>query len=376
MKQSLIFLSIITLCTSVLAGPILEMNRAFNALSDLVPYLTNREKFMDKKNEPFIDTKMEELKQAFKLAKHEPLLKTDLFAPSYALINENIAESQKAFKTGHKDYSYWRLKEITSRCIDCHTSMPISHSSSFQNGELAVDVSKYENAYNLGLAQIIVRRYADAKQSFTKDVDDKFIKNQPQEVLLPLKQLVLIETKVLKNPQNIQSTLKQYQLKKNLPQEVKSSIDAWLVRLKHWEKNPVLTKKLHTNKEVEAFIKNEMEPLQKRKYLDQSNEIDLLFSSGLLSNFLFENPNSKKVPEISYWLGWTEKRLKRESFFGSGDLFFKQCIKRYPKHPIAKKCFEEYKESVEFDFSGSDGLHIPADVQNEMDDLNKLIKKK
>jgi hypothetical protein len=360
---------------SASAGPVLQMNKAFIALSDLIPLITDRDQFMEKKNEKLISGKIEELKSAIITAKHDSLIKEDLFAPSYTLINENIAGSHEAFKLGNKDYAHWRLKEITSLCIDCHTRMPISHASSFQNGELTIDETKFENIYNLGIAQLIVRRYTDAKGSFTRSIQDKLIKKEIKDLILPFKQILLIDAKVYKNPDNLIAFMGEYKSREDLPEDVRNSITTWLVRLKHWKGNKILAVGLKTDKEVERFILKELTPLKKKSIYGGGYDVDLLISSGLLSNYFFENPTSSKAPEISYWLGWAEKYLKRENFFGSGDLFLKQCIKHYPKDPTAKKCLEEYKDSVEFEFSGSAGTSIPKDVQKELDDLEKLIKK-
>lgn len=364
------------LATAIIASPILQMNRAFFSLSDLIPYITDRDKFMDKENEALLSGKIIELQSAFKDAKHDTLLKEDLFAPSYALINENIANSLDAFKKGKKDYAHFRLKEITTHCMDCHTRLPPSHTSSFQNGEFSIDEKKFENTYNLGIAQLIVRRYVDAKWSFKRTIDDSFVKKDFSNVMLPFKQLLLIETKVLKDPANLISHLKNYIEKKELPEEARSTLKQWVQRLEYWNDNPLISKGLKTKNDVDKFISKDLSPLKKKAFLKDGFDVDLLLASGLLSNYLFENPTSSKAPEISFWLGWTEKHLKRENFFGSGDLFLKQCVKRYPTNPIANKCLDEYKESVEFEFTGSSGTHIPSDVKKELDDLGKLIKSK
>jgi len=86
--------------------------------------------------------------------------------------------------------------------------MPASHPSRFQNGELVIDQTKFENIYNLGIAQFIVRRYVDAKASFTRFIDDKLIRKETKDLIFPFKQLLLIETKVLKNPDNLIIALK------------------------------------------------------------------------------------------------------------------------------------------------------------------------
>lgn len=375
LKNSAILL-ILFISTKLMAGPVLQMNRAFTALSELIPFLTEKEKFMEKKNDPIIAARITELQAAFKAAKHDTLIKEDLFAPSYVLINENIAGSLKAFKQGEKEHSLWLLKEVTTHCLDCHTRMPTSHPSSFQNGDMTIDQSKFENSYNLGIAQLIVRRYVDAKTSFIRSIDEKLIKKEITDLILPFKQLLLIETKVLKNPGNMILELSKYIERKDLPEEVRRTTTEWMKRLKYWKGRKVLSNGLRSDDEISTFIQKELIPLRKNALYDDGYDVDLLIASGLLSNYLFENPTSSKAPDISFWLGWSEKHLKRENFFGSGDLFLKQCIKRYPTLPIAGQCLEEYKESVNFTFSGSSGTDIPADVQKELEDLAKLIKKK
>ena len=340
-----------------------------------MPYITDRDKFMDKKNEVLLSKKISELQAAFKEAKHDTLLKEDLFAPSYALINENLNSSLEAFKSNKKDYAHWRLKEVTTHCLDCHTRLPSSHSSSFQNGKLTIEEKNYQDPYNLGIAQLIVRRYVDAKWSFKRTIDEAFVKKDFSHIMLPFKQLLLIETKVLKEPGRLISSLKDYVQKKGLPEDSRNTLNEWIKRLEHWKNNPVLAKGLKNEKDVNNFIKVNLSPLKDKTIID-GYDVDLLLTSGLLSNYLFENPSSPKAPEISFWIGWAEKYLKRESFFGSGDLFLKQCVKRYPKSSVAKKCFDEYKDSIEFQFTGSSGTRIPQDIQKELDDLAKLIKTK
>ena len=370
------FLLAILVASLAYASPVEQMNRAFNALTDLVPYLTNDKKFMEKKNGPVIEKGIAELQSAFKAAGHDALLKEDLFAPSYAVINQNLSDSLTSFRQGKKDYSLWRLKEVTSHCLDCHTRLPPSHASSFQNGKIQIDTSKFDHVYNLGVAQLIVRRYVDAKASFTRDIQDRLIKKDVEDIDLPFKQILLIDTKVLKEPANLIAFFKTYQKNTAVPEVMRLILKAWIEDLEHWKGNKYLNKGLKTDQDIEKFIKDELKPLENEALYDGTHDVPLLMTSGLLSNYLFENPNSKMAPEISYWLGWTEKYLKREQFFGSGDLFLKQCIKRYPNNPVAKKCLEAYRESIEFEFSGSAGTNLPEDIKRELKDLEKLIFKK
>ncbi len=372
--KSITLVLVLIISSMAFAGPILQMNKVFIALSDLVPFISDKKSFMEKKNEKLITEKISEMQKAFKSARHDTLLKEDLFAPSYKLVNENIEGTLAAFKNGKKDFAHWRLKEVTSLCLDCHTRLPESYASSFQNGELTIDAKKFNNLYNLGIAQMIVRRYVDAKATFTQDIEKRLLKKEVNDLQLPFKEILAIDTKVLKNPGNLVAPFEAYAERKDVPDEMKTTLKQWVGRLKHWSGNPILKKEISNDKELAQFIKSNVVYL-KSKSIDRALDVDLLMVSGILSHYSFLHPNSKLAPDLSYWIGWSEKLLKRENFFGSGDLFLKQCIRRYPKSPIAKQCFDEYKESVEFDFSGSAGTDIPDDIQSELNELAKKIKK-
>ena len=79
--------------TMAFASPAKEMNTAFNALVNIIPYTQSFETFSAKENEDLILKNMTTIQSAFKKAKHENLLKQDIFAPSYEMINENITSS-------------------------------------------------------------------------------------------------------------------------------------------------------------------------------------------------------------------------------------------------------------------------------------------
>ncbi len=361
---------------SVSAAPTKEMNTAFNALVDLIPYMNSSAEFSEKKNEALILEKLQILQTSFKKAKHENLLKQDVFAPSYKLINEYFEGSVSAFKKGKKDYTQWRLREISSLCIDCHTRMPTSHTPSFKSEHYTIETTKLTNKYDIGLAQLIVRRYIDSRKNFIQEIDSRMKASKEDKITDVFKQVLLIDLKVLQDPQNAKSFLASYISKKNnLPTATKKVLSDWKKGIDDLIQKKILLTGIADEAHMTSFINKELIPLEKKGAYDNVHDIHLLASSGVLSHFLFENPQSKLAPEISFWIGWIEKRLKRENFFSSGDLFLKQCIQRYPSHPMAKKCLKEYEESVEFDFTGSSGSHIPAEVLQELEQLRKLINK-
>jgi hypothetical protein len=368
---------VLTLTGLALAAPVIPMNKALNALLELVPYLTDAQKFNDKKNEGTIRSSISKLEEAFNAAKHHDLLKQDVFSPSLGLIKSSITDSKQAFSKGNKDYAHWRMREITAQCMDCHTRLPADHVSSFRDGMRQLENAKFSDPYNLGVGQMIVRLYPEAKATFTKVIDEKFIRGELTGILLPMKQLLLIQTKILKDPEQMVKILDHYETKKGLSLSDKEVMKQWRDRLVVWGQSPYNKNKLKNDTEVESFIKSTLKPLFKNDSLYIGKfDVDLMYASGLLSNFIFENPQSKFAPDAIYWIGLSDKYLQREQFVGSGELFLKECVRRYPKSAIAPKCFAEYKESMEFQFTGSRGTELPAEVERELDHLESLIKKK
>jgi hypothetical protein len=356
------------------AGPIQQMNSALNAMNELVPFIADKELFLDKKNEAMITDKIHKIYAAFESVKHDSMLGQDIFLPSYKLIQENLKESIKSFKANNKDYAQWRIKELTSLCIDCHTRIPATKSSSFEMGKLSNNPKNFKNSYSLGIAQLIVRRYTDAKASFTQSIDEKMIKGDFENLIDPFKQILLIDAKVLKNPSDMSLYIKHYLAKRKIPLNVRNRLEAWEKHLGVWTSKKYPPIELKSDDDVKAFISRKAEPIKQKASFEDEFDVDMLMISGLLSNYLFTHPHTPLAPELNYWIGFSEKYLKHENFFGSGDLFFKQCILKYPSHPMAINCLEEYKESVTFEFSGSSGTHIPKEILSEIEQLESFIK--
>jgi hypothetical protein len=372
MKKALIFFLLIS--NLVWAVPIQQMNRALNAMTVLVPFIADKESFLQKKNEAIIMEQLNQIQATFKSVKHDPMIKNDIFSPSYKLIHQNLQESIKSFKTNKKDYAHWRLKELTSLCIDCHTRIPATKSSSFELGKLSINPKNFKTSYSFGIAQLIVRRYNDAKSSFTQAIDEKLIKGDFDDLIDPFKQILLIDAKVLKNPSDMSLYIQHYLTKEKIPLGVQTRLQAWEKHLRVWNSKKYPTNEFKTDEDVKAFLTRIAEPIKQKASFEDEFDVDMLMISGLLSNYLFTHPNTPLAPDLNYWIGFSEKYLKHENFFGSGDLFFKQCILKYPNHPMAKNCLQDYKESVTFEFSGSSGTHIPQEILSEIEQLETFIK--
>lgn len=367
-------LSLVSLAVFADARP--KMDLALRALEDLLPFIAREEKFLEKKNEKEITRNLTQLQSTFGSMKHEDLLKNDLFAPSYAVIKQSLADSLKAFKEGNKDYAHWRLGEITNQCLDCHTRLPENYTSRFQEKKLTLNPQRFASTFDLATAQLIVRDYPAAEMSFERVIEEHLKTKNFMDTSDAFKAILLIRTKAHPAYKRMQELAAKYAHDKSLPMDIQEELTQWETRLKEIQKIKLLQSPLKADRDVRSLIDSFLEPVKEKDDLFLDNyDVYLLASGGLLSRYLFTHPETKLAPELSYWIGWSEKVLKRDQFFGSGDLFLKQCIRRYPKSSMAPKCLKELKESAEFEFSGSAGTQIPADIKRELSELESLISK-
>ena len=367
------YLSFLLLVSSLsYAAPTQQMNEAFEALVRLLPFLVNENDFSAAQKQVEVSESLRKLQGAFTKVRHQDLLKEDIFSPSYELVSESLSEASTAFDNGQKDYAYWRLKEVTTFCIDCHTRIPKEVTSSYQNSGLYLKKELFKDTYSRAIAALIVRRYSDATAAFRQTIQEGIIKKDHSRTSLALKNLVIIDAKILRNLNNLMAELTTYS-KKELPTLVKNQIQNWLIEINSIQQSKWFKEEYQEN-EVELIF-NELKVLRLGRTSIEKNDIKILVSSGQLAQYSFLYPKTKFAPQINFWLGWSEKQLKRENFFSTGNNFFKQCIRKYPKHPIAKECLAELKESIEFDFTGSAGTNIPKEVESEIKILEKLILK-
>ncbi len=355
------------------AGPVLQMNSAFTSLSELIPYVTDEAKFTDKKNEAFVREKLSQLARSIRNAKHDALMKQDIFAPSYLLLKEQLDTTQKAFNEGKKGFALNRMKDLTSMCIDCHSRLPPEKLSSYSDGTFHLNPKNFGNSYNLAIGELLTRQYTKARGSFQFSIDESFVSKDYAMTEKALKQILLIEIKIMKEDQKMLAVLDGIANRKDLPVYLKNQIQEWRSDVNTWAKRKDYRKELSDDKEAGQFIAGLETLLKPAKTVFGKGDVDLLAASGILSRFLFNNPTTSLAPEINYWLGWMELRLGRDHYFSTGDFFLKQCIRRYSKNPIAMRCLSELKNDLTFKFSGSSGTHIPEDVVKELKDLEHLI---
>lgn len=364
------------------------MNQVYESFIKILPYVYS-EKLLtdgnDQKTRDDIIHSLTELQIAFKNAKHVRLLKIPGFRPSLETINTHIEATIDSMNMKNKTMATARLKAMTALCVSCHTGLSEKTAeNAFGEAIVSAKRTQFESDYSYANYLFLVRRFKDAKtyyelaiknslklvsrESGSGPKDDRVFNG---DLFNSFRRLLVIETKINFNPKEAMAILSKYRNEKILTTFVRSDLDHWLKSLEDWKKIDVSKMGPITN-----LISEKLMPIESVREKVNSGDYDvtLLISSGLLSRYLNDHPQTELTPTILYWLAVAERRLSTTYFFSLADLYLKECIMQYPAAPMAKKCYKEYEDNVVAGFSGSSGTDIPAGEKRELDRLKSLLK--
>jgi len=362
------------------------MNEIFGSFVNLLPYASNEMRFNDPKAEEYIKGNLANLLSAFQNAGHLKKISTPGFRPSYQSLQEHLQQTYDNFTADNKSFARTRLKATAQMCMSCHTQLPYGkQSSSFKNFN-QVNRRDFNNDYEYGDYLFLVRDYTSAIRYYEKEIEQRIEKNAELQKIhkseqssyidftieKSLRRMVSVFTKVFYRPEKAYDLISRYSDKKDLPDFLKEDVLGWMKELSQW-KTDSFRGKLSNDSEVRAFIKKHLEVLPEEVELG-STDITLLISSGALYRYININPKSQTVPQILYWLSRIDHHLEHSYFYSLSEVYLKNCIKNYPQSEFAPKCLAQYRENLEFGFTGTSGTNIPEEEMKIYNNLAKYLK--
>jgi len=355
------------------------MGNVYGAYTKLLPFIYSTNPQLStpklKKSKSELIKNLTDLSELFKSAKHADFFKRPGFRPSLDTINNHLEETIISVQSGNYMFAQKRLNVLGALCVSCHSQIPQSVAkNAFGDNIVKEQRDSFDSDLSYANYLYLVRRFDEARTFFDKAINDGLDKNSRyshQELMSAFRSALSIDTKINFNTEKAEAFLGKWEGDKRLSNNDRKMLARWKTDLSHWKgfnRSEV--------KSIPDFISKYLVKLDMKKELRFTGEDDvtLFVASGVLQNFLVENPSSDLAPEILYWLSMVEHRMSHTYFFSLGDLFLKDCITKYPSSPYAKKCYQEYADSVEAGYSGSAGTDIPVEEKKELARLKALLK--
>ena len=94
---------------------------------------------------------------------------------------------------------------------------------------------------------------------------------------------------------------------------------------------------------------------------------------GQLNHLMRIYPEDAQTPRLLYWLALSDRALQYRFYDSLSRRYLVSCIRDYPEHEIAEECFKEYEMLMIVSFSGSGGVYLPDEAQQEIGELRRLV---
>ena len=91
-------------------------------------------------------------------------------------------------------------------------------------------------------------------------------------------------------------------------------------------------------------------------------------------NTLLENSlDAGDVPILLYWQAVADRSTHFQFYDSLSRRYLERCMREYPRHPFARRCFDEFELLMIVSFSGSGGINIPVEVRKEINELRRIV---
>jgi len=312
----------------------------------------------------------------FQKAGPQIMKQSDTYQVSYDYVLDFLQGATRAFKKEDYNFARSHLYALGSICASCHTQDTKLRTlfSGTSRNHFTSDIAYAE--FNF-----ITRNYDEAIKYYDKHLTSDQEKTE-LSIAQPLQRLITIYTQIYNTPGAGAVQLKKYLTLKKHTHTTRDHLTKWITGLERLEASGI---KNIDNTDFSSLDFSLLEKYVKQNFGDLNEPLTSIFSTpeeeisrvwlrGQLYRYLNNNPKHSEIPRIIFWLALCDRSIGYNFYFSLADLYLKQCIIKHSDHPYAKRCFDEYKEYVNFSHTGSSGIFIPADIQKELDELEQIIK--
>ena len=347
-----------------------ELNRIMaqigETMLDIYPLVVAQRKLMRREIDK-VTRSVDRLATLFQSAEPFIRAKADGYQVSYEFITEYLQIVQNILDTSHIDEARSYLYALGEICASCHTQDTMPRTLFDKSRR-----SYFLNDYAFAEFNFITRNYDAAVEYYEKFLDSKAIRTELQ-IIQPLQRALTVFVQVRNRPDSGIAFLKKYEALAQQTPETRDQINQWMTGLKTLKASGVSKSEQFNFTSLQGYVE---------KFMGSSSDISLsspvagddevirVWLRGRLYHYLSGQAKADEIPMLLYWLSVIDRSIAYNFYFSLADLYLKQCVLNYPKHPYAKHCFNEYKAFVKHNYENK----VPKGIRQEMDRLEKALK--
>lgn len=343
----------------------------YSSLIALLPLSMNTKEFNDPKNREKILSELEKMRDSA----NSFVAHTKRFDGSDGYIAKSMATDIRDihgwFKNGAASESRYLLQQVADNCVGCHMKLPDpGHAPRMDGFFQNASVAQLSIPDKVRL-QVALRQFDDALVTW-----EEMFKTWPNPSELfamdTLPEYLKVVIRVKGDTSRALKTLEALSKRTDLPKYMDREVTAWKVSLVK-----LMGEMLKMGAELsraEKIIKDARGQMDFP--MDRAGFVDFVVASGLLNRHLLDKKNrADDIAQSYYLLGITESLIGRSTWLSQTDYYFEAAIRAAPKSNSAKRAFNALEQQIIMQNSGSAGMNIPDDIQENLEELRKMVRR-
>jgi len=359
-----------------LASPHAEVKDVMDQLMEQVfvlkPLIASESSFSNPANADQISGALATMVALSRQVNHDKRINSTGFQVPGELLTQQLEEVESVFHKGNKDYALASLRSTLGVCMSCHTQLPAVSTQFTSMNEARVLDDPFAEAEFL----FLIRNFDTAMHLY-----GELIRGYPSnrvaqgDLEIAVYRQIYYYVRVARDLAGLSLALRSDSENQQLPEWLQQQIDGFITAVNATPARDYPHFTEAQEKDLRQYAEMQLDKVLGGDFsLDSpENVIAALQFSSVLYEYLSANPTSPLKPDIFYWLSFSERRYFYPSALSLPDLYLKQCVLDYPKNPVAKKCYADYREMVTLSFTGSSGTHLPDDVAQELEMMRELV---
>lgn len=343
-----------------------DMRAAGDTLATLVPYLYNDSRFRAAENQDFINQQLQRLIDT--MQQRPDLLEQHAVVRqiSQTTLVDQIRQARHLFNTGDYGTAQYLLGSVPLLCSSCHIQDGI-----IATGQNIVPRALFANDFSYGEFNYYLRNYPEAEAAYEAYLKRPDIRNSYISGGKTLERLLDITLITGQDLALSKQKLQAYRSIDNLDPGLQLRLEQWqagIDQLQQWAAtvNPL---------EIQIYEVFGAHFSLKHAFIeDETTRPMALLWRARLQKDIMNTRDRTEVARHLYLIAILERILGDQDELSLANLYLKECIKLGVRD-FSHRCLNEYESYLYFYYGGSSDSEPPADVQQELMRLRKLVRK-
>lgn len=317
--------------------PDVDMHGMTKEIKSLQKIMFSEPGFADPKNETLVRGAVPKILAHLTHLKEEVFQDQPALRMNTAMLAEQLADADRAFRAGNKAYARYTLVSSLQACVACHTRMAST--------DFVIPASEFGAATTLEKANFYfaTRQFGEGRIEFEKFLTQAKKSDPPAPVRSSALALAVYYARVKLDPKGGADYFSQLARKDNFDEAQRSLFRSWADGFKTWPAGKPWFEEPASNRQAMAIARKVL----KQKTGAPSDLIRDLQASSLLHEVL-ESPgeSTSLKAEALLELGKIYEALDFPLYYRYGDMYLKGCVQEYQKTKAGRRCYRALAAAV------------------------------